>query len=167
MGAKPPPQVPSHGIVIRPDLVRVLVPAVAQLVLYVAASSVLGLLTPLLIGLPAFIVWGNISADLVFVIGSVLVALVVFNGRRVASSTFRSLFLWVPLGYLLTFAVYSISFKIASGSLSVDQSWTSTWRFALMWGQPGLIFASLAPVVWGRQGEWLSRLPAVWSRLWS
>ena len=86
----------------------VLVRPVTMVLLYVALSSVLGLLTPVFISPngPAVYpyVWGlSVLADLVFVIGSIFVALLVVIGSRRTGSSL----LWVPLAYALTFAVYS------------------------------------------------------------
>lgn len=163
MGTEPPGlQIPPRAKAMRPNPGLVLVQPVAILLAYVAISSVLGLLTPSIffpVGLEIYSrVWGsNTTADLVFVVGSMLVALLMVNGGRRTGPSFKWVFLWVPLAYVLTFAVYSMadSATSADGSCGVGCAAGQV----VLFGQPGLIFASLAPAWWVRRGR-VARPPA-------
>ena len=148
MAAEPTP--PVKAMLPHPALV--FVQSVGLLLLYVGASSVLGLLTPVFIspnGVAVYpYVWGlSINGDFVFVVGSVAVALLLTTGSRLMSRTW--LVLWMPLAYLLTFAVYSVADSLTSPDGSCGASCAAGQ--VLAFGQPGMIFASLALALWGRR----------------
>lgn len=132
------------------------------LAFYTGISSALGILGGLLIPFPLLVVlfpqvflaiWSNsLSADVTFVVGSILTGIAVYHatvrwGRWVG----------IAAGLLLSWCVYAFSFLQLSSDLDVKDAGKiselsgdavgAAFLFTLRWGWMGLAFAGILPSI--------------------
>ena len=126
------------------------------LAVYVASSSVLGLGPGVILLLSehnspvaGFLnVWrASPPADAVFVAGSIAAAMLTMGLAR------RRPLLAVVAGYFLSIPVYALAFLLALGADHNRPDPSNLWPVAIIvfqYGQLGLIFAAVAPLLWKR-----------------